>query len=525
MIDETRRQVAGQAAQSRSASGDDSASARVQRGAGRSSAGRATTAAIPQHVHLLGAGGAGVSGAALLLVERGHALSGQDRAESGFVDALRARGVSIAVGDSEARHLPAEAQMVVRSAAIGLEDPQIVEAERRGIPVLKYAELLGLLGPARRTLAVAGTHGKTTSSWLLFHALKGIAQAAGTDAPGALVGGTCRAVGANAVAQGPDGWFACEACEYDRSFLQLSPEGAIVTNVEPDHLDYYGTFAAIEEAFARFVDRIHPEGLLVVGRDVSARVEDAARCNVWRLGRELHVDLRGEQQGRFRFRLRGPGWATPDVQLAIPGSFNVDNAALAIALAVALAGRSTSLTPAPLSPTQCADAAARGVQRYQGARRRFEPWGTFGGIDLVHDYAHHPTEVRVTLEAARRAFPGKPLHVLFQPHQHSRTARFLDDFVESLRGADRVLVAEVYGARRQIDREAAGAPDLVARLRRAGVDAHEAGDPSSAVKKLAQGLPSHCAALILGAGDIDLAHDELLEAVALRGAAARTARA
>lgn len=485
----------------------------------RDDRGTRASAAIPRDVHLLGAGGAGMSGAALLLVERGHALSGQDRAESSFVDALRARGVAVSVGASEARMLPRGAGMVVRSAAIPLDDPQIVEAERRGIPVLKYAELLGRLGPARRTLAVAGTHGKTTSSWLLYHALNGIAQAAGAPSPGALVGGTCRTVGANAVAWKDGGWFACEACEYDRSFLQIAPEGAIVTNVEPDHLDYYGTFEAIEEAFARFVDRVHPEGLLVVGRDVSARVEDAARCTVWRLGRELHVDLRGEQQGRFRFRLRGPGWATPDVQLAIPGAFNVDNAALAIALAVTLAGRSTALTPA-----QCADAAARGVQRYPGAVRRFEPWGTFGGIDLVHDYAHHPTEVRVTLEAARRAFPGKPVHVLFQPHQHSRTARFLDDFVESLRGADRVLVADVYGARKQIDREAAGAPDLVARLRRANVDAHEAGDPSSAVKQLALGLPSHCAALILGAGDIDLAREELLEVVALRGAASRTAR-
>ncbi len=482
--------------------------------------GKSAIASVPQRVHLLGAGGAGVSGAALLLVERGHALSGQDRAESSFVETLRARGVPITVGESRTALLPRDVQMVVRSAAIALDDPQVLEAERRGIPVLKYAELLGRIGPERRTLAVAGTHGKTTSSWLLFHALRSIAQAAVLPAPGALVGGTCRTLGANAVAQGAGAWFACEACEYDRSFLQLAPEGAIVTNVEADHLDYYGTLEAIEEAFARFVDRIHPEGLLVLGRDVPARVADAARCNVWRLGRELHVDLRGEQQGRFRFRLRGPGWATPDIQLAIPGSFNVDNAALAIALAIALAGRESGLGAA-----QAADAAARGVQRYQGALRRFEPWGTFGGIDLVHDYAHHPTEVRVTLEAARRAFPGKPLHVLFQPHQHSRTARFLDDFVEALRGADRVLVADVYGARKHIDREAAGAPELVARLRRAGVDAHEAGNPSQAVKKLAAGLPSPCGALILGAGDIDLAKDELLDAVALRGAAARPARA
>jgi UDP-N-acetylmuramate--alanine ligase len=480
----------------------------------------ARQARIPRAVHLLGAGGAGMSGAALLLAARGHELSGHDRSDSSFVEALRARGVRVEVGASEARCVPPTAGLVVRSAAIPLDDPQVVEAHRRGLTVLKYAELLGLLGPERRTLAVAGTHGKTTSSWLLYHALRGIAEAAGSDAPGALVGGTCRASGSNAVAGGERGWFACEACEYDRSFLQIAAEGAIVTNVEPDHLDYYGTYDAIEEAFARFVDRVHPAGLLVLGREVPARVEDAARCSAWRLGREVGVELRGEQRGRFRFRVRGPGWATPEVQLSIPGAFNVENAAAAIALAVGLAERATDL---PMSAL--ADAAARGVQRYVGAARRFEPWGTFGGIELVHDYAHHPTEVRVTLEAARRAFPGVPLHVLFQPHQHSRTARFLDDFVESLRAADRVLVADVYGARAHIDREAAGAPDLVLRLRRAGVDAVEAGAPAAAVKSLAAGLPSRCAALILGAGDIDLARDELLDAVALRGAPARTARA
>ncbi len=477
------------------------------------------TARIPRRVHLLGAGGAGVSGAALLLQRRGHALSGQDLSDSGFVEHLRASGVPVVVGASRAALLPPDAELVVRSAAIGEDDPQIAEALRRGVPVIKYSELLGRLGPARRTLAIAGTHGKTTSSWLTFHALRGVSEAAGTPTPGALVGGTCRTSGTNALANAAGGWFACEACEYDRSFLHLAPEGAIVTNVEPDHLDYYGTFEAIQEAFARFVDRVNPEGLLVLGADVPERVADAARCSVWRLGRELHVDLLGEQQGRFRFRVRGPGWATPEIQLALPGAFNVTNAALAIALAVGLAGREARMAPA-----DAADAAARGAQRYQGALRRFEPWGSFGGIDLVHDYAHHPTEVRVTLEAARRAFPGKQIHVLFQPHQHSRTARFLDDFVDALRGADRVVVADVYGARKHIDREAAGAPELVLGLRRAGVDAVEGGAPAASVRDLAAGLPSSAAALILGAGDIDLSKHELIEAVALRGGRVRGAR-
>jgi UDP-N-acetylmuramate--alanine ligase len=321
------------------------------------------------------------------------------------------------------------------------------------------------------------------------------------------------------VIPGPGGWFAAEACEYDRSFLQLWPEGAILTNVEADHLDYYGTMEALEEAFARFADRVHPDGLLVVGRDVPERIANASHAQVWRLGKDFDVDLIGEQHGYFRFRLRGPGWASPEVQLSVPGAFNVENAACAMALVIGLVARVWRVDPA-----LAAAHAARWISRYKGAERRFEPWGTHGGVELIHDYAHHPTEVRATLEAARRALPGKPLHVLFQPHQYSRTARFLEDFVESLRGADRVVIADVYGARAHIDHAAADAGDLVVRLKRAGVDAEAGGTPKASMKRLAERLPSGGAALILGAGDIDLAKDDLIEELALRGSAQRAAR-
>lgn len=476
---------------------------------------------LPRRVHLLGAGGAGVSGAALLLAARGHALSGHDRADGRFVQSLRALGVHVDLGPSDQGTLPRDVELVVRSAAVPLDDPQVVEASRRGVPVLKYSDLLGRIAPPRRTLAVAGTHGKTTSSWMVYHALRGLAEGAGrgAPAPGALVGGACRTVGANAVAGDDGGWFAVEACEYDRSFLRLAPEGAIITNIEPDHLDYYGSLDAIEEAFARFVDKIHPDGLLVVGKEVPERVVAASPCPVWRLGREIEIDLFGESHGFFRFRLRGPGFATPEVHLNVPGAFNVDNAALALALSIGLVTRNWHL-----EVDHAAASAARGVHRYKGAERRFEPWGTSGGVEVIHDYAHHPTEVRATLEAARRALPGKPIHVLFQPHQHSRTARFLDDFVESLRGADRVVVADVYGARAHIDVRGAGSEELVVRLKRAGLDAAHGGNPSESVKKLCERLPAGSAALILGAGDIDLVKDELLEELAVRGAAARRAR-
>jgi UDP-N-acetylmuramate--alanine ligase len=469
---------------------------------------------LAENVHLLGAGGAGLSGAARLLIARGHTVTGYDRAESPFTANLAELGIELTIADSDASCLPQSAGAVVRSAAIGDDDPQVALALERGLTVLKYSELLGVIAPEERTLAVAGTHGKTTASWMLFHALQGVTEVGerGAPEPGALIGGLHQRFGRNAVAPGPGGWFAVEACEYDRSFLQLRPRGAVITNLEEDHLDYYGTYDELERAFARFVDQIHPDGLLVVGENVSERVTEAAHCPVWRMGRELEVDLLAEHQGFFQFRLRGPGWASSPVQLKVPGAFNVENAALALALSMGVAAQD-------VDSAEALAASARALHRFIGVERRFEPWGTSGGVEVVHDYAHHPTEVAATLEAARRTMPGKPIHVLFQPHQHSRTARFLAEFVEALRGADRVIVADVYGARVHIDREGAGAADLVQRLVRAGVDAATGGTPSESVHELCAHIGGESAALVLGAGDIDGIKDELLHELALRGSA------
>jgi UDP-N-acetylmuramate--alanine ligase len=466
---------------------------------------------VPLAVHLVGAGGAGMSGAARILLERGHRVSGSDRAESEHTELLRALGIPLSVG-ARAPRLAAEVEMVVRSAAVPDADPTVVEALERGLPVLKYSEMLGRLTPPRRTLAVAGTHGKTTGTWMLYHALAGLAGADGPR-PGMLVGGVSRALGINAGAGAASAWFAVEACEYDRSFLQLAPQGATISNVEADHLDYYGDLEAIKNAFARFADRVHPDGLIVCGRDVPRRVEEAARSPVWRLGRELAVDLLAEREGRFAFRLRGPGWSTPRLDLAVPGGFNVENASLALALAIGLAARELGI-----EPEEAAARAAQGVAGFTGCRRRFEPWGSAGGIEVIHDYAHHPTEVRVVLEAARRALPGRSLHVLFQPHQHSRTARFLGEFVESLRFADRVVVAEVYGARTHVDGERrAGAADLADGLVRSGVRAVAPGALAASIECFVDGLSESAAALVLGAGDVGMIRDELFRHLALRG--------
>jgi UDP-N-acetylmuramate--alanine ligase len=468
---------------------------------------------LPEHVHLVGVGGAGLSGAARLLLQGGHRVSGHDRCDSPFLVGLREQGMELSVGEGPRAPLGADVGLVVRSAAVPDDDPDLVAARERGVPVWKYARLLGALCPVDRTLAVAGTHGKTTVSWLVAYALRGLGHAGGGEAPrrGFLVGGACQKLGVNAKLPEPGGWFAVEACEYDRSFHQLPARGAIVTNVEPDHLDYYGDLEAIEVAFARFCDRVDPDGLIVVGRDVPERVYSESRACVWRLGREFRVRLLGEDRGRFCIQVDGPGWSTPPIQLDLVGSFQVENAALAVALAVGLAGRELGL-----DPSVAAAGVAREIMRFSGAVRRFERWGTVGGVEVVHDYAHHPTEVQVTLDAARRAFPGHALHVLFQPHQESRTARFLDEFTESLRGVDRVVVSDVYGARRHIDAVGAGAAELAERLRRAGVDAVAAGDLGASLSATLEHLPDRCALLVLGAGDVDTLRDDLLHDLALR---------
>lgn len=470
---------------------------------------------LGRRVHLLGAGGAGVSGLGLLLAGCGHEVTGHDRERSPFLRAMEAAGIGVVTGESGSSALPAGVEVVVRSAAVPDQDPAVVEALERGLPVLRYKQALGLVAAHRtRAVAVAGTHGKTSTTWLLQEALEATDRALKLEVPdwpasGVLAGGLHRGRGCNAWLPEEGGLLAVEACEYDRTFLELEPLGAIVTNLEDDHLDYYGTRQNLEAAFARFVAKVDPKGLLVLSADAPQFLESAARCEVWREGREFQLELHGEERGRFRIRVVGPGWASPVVTLEVPGRFNADNAACAVAMAVGLHGRGRTHLP----PADLALAAARGAARFEGAGRRFESWGDPGGVALVHDYAHHPTEVRVTLEAARRVFPGKEIHVLFQPHQASRTARLLPDFIESLRSADRVVVADVYGARKHIDTVTAGAAELVAGLVRAGIDAVEGGDLAHATAAFAGGLHADCAGLVLGAGDVETVRGPLVGAL------------
>ena len=467
---------------------------------------------LPRRVHLLGAGGAGLSGAARILVGRGHQVSGQDRAESEFSRGLREIGVEVQ-NEGDVPGLPAGVELVARSAAVDDRHPLVLEAASRGVPVLKYGDLLARLVPEGLGIGVAGTHGKTSTSWMLYEALRAVAQVASSPGAGALVGGVHRERMTNAVAPEPGGLFVFEACEYDRTFLLPEPVAAIITNVEADHLDVYETLDAVEAAFAAFASKLPSSGLLVASSDVPERVLQAAGCRVWRLQRELDLRFTGEHAGCSRFVIAGSSFEAPEITLSVPGEFNAVNAALAIACAVGqYAGHS-------VDTSLLAKAAAEAVAGFSGTARRFEPWGEVSGVPVVHDYAHHPTEIRATLLAARRVFPLRKLHVLFQPHQVSRTARFLEGFAEELARADHVVVAGIYGARTQTDEWSVGADDLARVVCEAGGKALAVQDVSAAADEVLASLDpeGQPVILVLGAGDVDAVKEELLGGLAVLG--------
>lgn len=384
-------------------------------------------------VHLVGIGGAGMSGIARLLLSRGATVSGSDAKESRVLAALRASGARVFVG--HAAENVEGAETVVVSTAIRESNPELAAARQRRMRVLRRAEALAALMLGSRGVAVAGTHGKTTTTSMLTVAL----QHAGLD-PSFAIGGDLNEAGSNAHSGSGD-VFVAEADESDGSFLLLAPFGGIVTNVEPEHLDHYGTGEAVDEAFAAFVERIDPAGFLVVCLDDagSARLVDVARRagrRVVTYGESEGADVRVGEIGTTGL---GTTWDAVvrgrrlgQVTLAVPGRHNALNSA-----AVLAAGLELGVAPSAMR---------EGLAAYRGVRRRFDFRGSAAGVRVVDDYAHHPTEVAATLRAARSAAQGGRVLVAFQPHRYSRTAVFGTQLGEALGLADAAVVMEVYAA-------------------------------------------------------------------------------
>jgi UDP-N-acetylmuramate--alanine ligase len=392
-----------------------------------------TTPTLGDRVHLIGIGGAGMSGIARILLARGVTVSGSDAKDSRTVLALRALGARVDVGHDGA-HVPADATVVV-STAIRETNPELVAARERGLPVVHRAQALAALTAGRRVAAVAGTHGKTSTTSMLTVAL----QHCGLD-PSFAIGGDLTSSGAGAH-HGDGDIFVVEADESDGSFTAFAPDVAVITNVEPDHLDHHGTEQAYRAVFADFVDRIRPGGTLVACTDdpgVAPLVDRALErgLTVRRYGHTEPVDallldhVPTGAGARVRARLGNDELV---LRLAVPGEHMALNALGAALAALELGGHRGCLT--------------EGLAAFDGVRRRFEYKGRVNGVAVYDDYAHHPTEVEATLRAAREVAVGGRVVVAFQPHLYTRTRTFAGAFGAALRLADEVVVLDVYGAR------------------------------------------------------------------------------
>ena len=451
-----------------------------------------------RRVHFIGIGGVGMSGIAEVLHNLGYAVSGSDRAASATVQRLQQLGVTVHVGHA-ADHVTG-ADVVVTSSAIKPDNPELVAALAARIPVIPRAEMLGELMRFRRGVAIAGTHGKTTTTSLTASVL----AEAGYD-PTFVIGGQLLSAGANA-RLGAGTYLVAEADESDGSFLKLSPVIAVVTNIDADHLDHYhGDFAELKQAFADFLHRLPFYGLAVLCVDnpeVAELAQNTARSTLtYAIDRAADVrgaNLRAEG-ARTHFDLLLPGQPTLSITLNLPGRHNVLNA-----LAAATIGWHLGVEPYAI---------ARALAQFQGVGRRFHINGELpidtGKVLLVDDYGHHPRELAAVMQAAREGWPERRLVIVFQPHRYSRTRDLLDDFAGVLCEADALVLTDVYPAGEAPIAGADGRSLARAVRARGKVDPVFIEHPRELGETLPALLHDGDLVLLLGAGDIGAAAADL----------------
>lgn len=453
-------------------------------------------------VHFMGVAGVGVSALAELVVRSGGRATGCDLRPGAVGGALRELGVEIRAGH-DAAHVEG-AVAVVTTAAVPADHAELEAARQAGIPVLKRAAALGSLVRAGELVAVAGTHGKTTTTAMT----ASILEAAGLD-PTAFVGGRVPAWNSGLRYGGSD-LFVAEADEFDRSFLALTPRVAVVTSVEADHLDSLGSLEALRDAFREFLARVPADGLVVACTDdegVRAIVGELA-VPVLGYGTDPGAELRAvglnDAGTGTSFTVEEAGAELGRLELSVPGRHNVQNALAAFAAARHVGADM--------------EAARRGLAAFRGVARRFEVLGTAAGVTVVDDYAHHPTEIRATLAAARGRYPGRRIVAVFQPHLYSRTRDLGDAFGKALADADAVWVTDIYPAREAPLPGVTG--ELVAdAARRAGAEVRYHADAADVDRALAPTLAAGDVCVTLGAGDIDNAARGVLETLRGRGGA------
>ena len=443
-------------------------------------------------LHIIGIGGAGMSAIATVLLERGYQVSGSDQAESDTTRALRQQGADVFIGHQASN--VGEVAMVVASSAIREDNVELAAARERGIPVNKRAQFLGWLMQGALGVAVAGTHGKTTTTAMIASILVG----AGRD-PSFIVGGPIAALGRSAHA-GHDREFVIEADEYDRMFLGLTPTIEVITNVEHDHPDCYPTFDEMLTAFREFIDRLPSDGMLVAcGEDAASTKLAKATAHSLLYGFKSDMDwsatdVRPNQAGGSDFIAYHEGKSLGLVRLRVPGKHNVLNALAALAATDQL-GVSFS-------------AAQDALADFRGVGRRFEVRGEVDGVTIVDDYGHHPTEIKATLAGARNRYPDQKIWAVLQPHTYSRTKTLLDEFATAFVDADHVIVTAIFASRER-DTLGISNQDVVARM--VHPDARAIDALSDVVAYLKQHVQPGDVVITFSAGDANKISTELLK--------------
>lgn len=393
----------------------------------------------PIHLHFIGIGGISMSGLAEVLLSAGFSVSGSDTTPSELTDRLSEKGARIAFPQA-AENITDDIDAVIYSAAIHPDNPEYMAAVRAGLPMIGRADLLGqLMDNYPTSIAVAGTHGKTTTTSMIAHIL----IAAGTD-PTISVGGILPAINGN-IRVGAANTFLTEACEYTNSFLSLHPTVGIILNIDADHLDFFKDLDDIYHSFRLFAEGIQSGGTLVIDADLPRcrEIIDGLDCSVLTCSQSagsdadcVASDLRYDNTGCASFSCTFRGQAMGDITLGVPGAHNVSNALAAIASACAIGVDPESIR--------------QGLAEFTGTDRRFQYKGVWNGVTVIDDYAHHPTEIRATLETLQNV-PHETTWCIFQPHTFTRTKALLDEFVDALSGVDELILAKIYAARETDD--------------------------------------------------------------------------
>jgi UDP-N-acetylmuramate--alanine ligase len=447
-----------------------------------------------QHIHFVGIGGSGMSGIAEVLLNLGYTVTGSDLRRSAVTDRLAALGARVAIGH-DAAHLKG-AHVVVTSTAVRGDNPEVLEARRVGVPVIPRAEMLAELMRLKYGVAVAGSHGKTTTTSMVALVL----DRGGLD-PTVVLGGRLGVLGSGA-RLGKGDFMVAEADESDRSFLKLSPTVAVVTNIDREHLDVYRDLGDLQEAFIGFVNKVPFYGVAVLClddgpvQDILPRVE--RRVLTYGLSPQAYVSARelkvGPEGSHYTATLGGQ--ALGEVRLAVPGAHNAQNSLAAVAVGSDLG--------VPFEKVRAA------LEGFTGVDRRFQVRGEAGGITVVDDYGHHPTEIRATLETLRLKAGSRRTLVLFQPHRFTRTQALWDDFCRAFHLADALLLTDVYGAGEEEIPGVTAEALAQAIAERGHRHAVYAGDLRAATEQLAAEARAGDVVLTLGAGSVWSAGEELL---------------